>query len=305
MMQPVHRVNGTVADPVAGHVEYDFVKMAWNLGMISGALVLAPLTFSASAFVLFLTSTYFSLLVGHSTGMHRMMIHRSYECHPVVERTLIYMGVLVGMSGPHGIIRIHDTRDWAQRQSACHSFFSHTQPYWKDVWWQLTSQFVFDRAPEVIVESKYADSRFYQWLESTWRWHQLFVAAMLYLWGGWPFVVWGVLVRVSVGIVGHWSITYFCHNPGQAHWRVANAAVQASNLPGLGIVTYGECWHNNHHAFPESARIGLEEGQCDPAYRFIQVLGHAGLARNIGSPRPEDQRDDLCRVTRATSYERR
>lgn len=297
MMKPVHRVNGVRAHSVDGNVEFDFAKMSWNLGMIIAALVFAPFTFSASASVLFLTSTYLSLLVGHSAGMHRMMIHRTYECHPIVEKFLVYVGVLVGMSGPYGIIKIHDVRDWAQRQNDCHSFFSHTQSYWKDIWWQLTSRFVFDHPPEVIIEAKYADSWFYQWLERTWRYHQIFLAALFYFWGGWSFLVWGVFVRVSVSIVGHWTITYFCHNPGHGNWRVANAAVQASNIPSLGIITYGECWHNNHHAFPESARIGLEIGQCDPAYRFIQILGFIGLASKIGLPRPEDQRDDLSRTT--------
>lgn len=295
-MQAVHRVNGAVADPVAGFVKYDVAKMTWNLGMVVTAIVLAPLTFSVEAFVLFLTLTYFSLLIGHSAGMHRMMIHRAYDCHPIVEKLLIYVGVLVGMSGPFGIIRIHDTRDWAQRQRECHDFFSHKRSYLQDVWWQLTSKFVFEKPPEIVIEDKYADSRYYQLLERTWRYHQILLGAVLYLWGGWSFVVWGVFVRVSVSVVGHWSITYFCHNPGQGRWRVVDAAVQASNIPGLGVMTYGECWHNNHHAFPESARIGLDKGQCDPAYRFIQIMEFAGLANNVGTPRSVDQQDDLLPV---------
>jgi fatty-acid desaturase len=48
------------------------------------------------------------------------------------------------------------------------------------------------------------------------------------------------------------------------------ASAQASNLPGLGLFTYGECWHNNHHAFPESARIGLDPGQADPGWWVLQ-----------------------------------
>jgi stearoyl-CoA desaturase (delta-9 desaturase) len=293
MMEPVRRVDGTGADPVSGNVEYDVAKMVWNLGMISAAVVFAPLTIGVDAFVVFLISTYLSLLIGHSAGMHRMMIHRTFQCRPLVAKMLIYVGVLVGMSGPFGIIKIHDLRDWAQRQPECHDFFSHKRSYWRDVWWQLTCRFVFDRPPEIVIESRYANSRFYKMLDRTWRYHQILPAVGLYYVGGWSYVVWGVFVRISVSIVGHWSITYFCHNPGPGHWRVADAAVQASNIPGLGLVTYGECWHNNHHAFPESARIGLEKGQSDPAYRFIQLLGLTGMASNIGMPRPNDQRDDL------------
>jgi len=119
---------------------------------------------------------------------------------------------------------------------------------------------------------------------------------LLYWAGGWSFVVWGIFVRVAVSVTGHWTITYFCHNPGPGKWRVKNASVQASNIPWLGLITYGECWHNNHHAFPESARIGIEPGQSDPAWWFIKAMSCLGLANNIGTPRAEVLRDDLRQV---------
>lgn len=297
MMAPVKRVLINGANPVEGRVVYDWPKLIWNLGMILATVIFAPLTFSLDSFLLFLFLTYFSLLIGHSAGMHRMMIHRTYDCHPIVEKLLVYIGVLVGMSGPFGVIKIHDLRDWAQRQSDCHAFFSHKTSYLNDLWWQLTSKFEFTRPPVFNIEAKFGSDKFYQWLELSWRYHQLVLAAVLYALGGWDFVVWGVFVRVSVSVVGHWTITYFCHNPGPGKWRVKNAAVQASNIPGLGVITYGECWHNNHHAFPESARIGLETGQCDPAWRFIQLLSYLGLAKNIGEPRALGQRDDLHEIS--------
>jgi fatty-acid desaturase len=295
MMEPVHRVNGKEAEPVSGQVVFNLKKSFWNLGMILAAVIFAPITFNLNVLILFLFLTYFSLLVGHSVGMHRMMIHRTFESPPLVEKTLIYIGVLVGMSGPYGIIKIHDLRDWAQRQTQCHDFFSHKRNYFKDLWWQLTSTFSFQNPPQINIEPKYRNDKFYQWLESTWRYHQVGLAILLYLVGGWAFVVWGIFLRVSVSIVGHWSITYFCHNPGPGTWRVKNAVVQASNLRGLGVLTYGECWHNNHHAFPESARIGIEPGQSDPAWRFIQLLAFLGLAKKIGKPRSQELRNDLER----------
>jgi stearoyl-CoA desaturase (delta-9 desaturase) len=102
-----------------------------------------------------------------------------------------------------------------------------------------------------------------------------------------------VPVRICVSVIGHWSVTYWCHNPGPGTWRVKAAAVQASNLRGLGLLTYGECWHNNHHAFPESARIGLAKDQADPAAWIIEALAKLGWTWNIGTPRPESQREDL------------
>ena len=294
MMKPVARVHSKNADSCAGEVVVCWRKTFWNMGFILASIIFAPIYFTLDAFILFLFTTYLSLLVGHSVGMHRMMIHRSFEANPIVEKILIYIGVLVGMAGPYGVIRIHDTRDWAQRQPHCHLFFSHKESFLLDLWWQLTCTFKFEKPPSFTIEPKYSQDRLFQWLEKTWRWHQLLLALLLYILGGFDWVVWGIFVRVSLSVVGHWTITYFCHNPGPGRWRVKNAGVQASNIPGFGILTYGECWHNNHHAFPESARIGLEKGQCDPAWRFIQILNLMGLASKIGLPREENQREDIA-----------
>ncbi len=111
-------------------------------------------------------------------------------------------------------------------------------------------------------------------------------------------MVWGIFARVSLSVVGHWTITYFCHNPGQGRWKVKGAYVQASNLPGLGILTYGECWHNNHHAFPESARIGIEKGQSDPTWHFIELLRAFGWIIEVKLPRSQDSREDLQEITK-------
>jgi stearoyl-CoA desaturase (delta-9 desaturase) len=130
-------------------------------------------------------------------------------------------------------------------------------------------------------------------MESTWRLHQLALAAILYALGGLNWVVWGVFVRIAVSVTSHWVVTYFAHNPGPGHWLVPGAAVQASNLPGWGFLTHGECWHNNHHAFPESARMGIGPGELDPGWQVLRVLEKMGLVYNLGIPRKEGMRDDL------------
>jgi len=292
-MKPVLRVDGARASAIHGRPVLDPPKAAWNSAMLVTASCLCPVFCTPSAIALFLILTYLTLLIGHSVGMHRMMIHRSFKCPKPLERTLIYIGVLVGISGPFGVIRIHDTRDWAQRQRACHDFFAHTRPLAQDLFWQLTCRFEFERPPKLTIEPNLADDPWYRMMESTWRWHQLALAGFFYVLGGWPWVVWGVCARVIVSTAGHWTVTHFCHNPGQRTWLVRGACVQASNLPGLGLLTYGECWHNNHHAFPESARIGLEPGQTDPAWWVISALEGCGLAQHVGHPREAERREDL------------
>lgn len=293
MMKPVLRVNGDEACAELGRPEIDPLKAIWNCSFLLLTVIFAVPLFTWGAFILFLATTYFSLLIGHSVGMHRLLIHRTFDCPKILERSLIYIGVLVGVAGPFGIVRIHDLRYWAQRQPRCHEFFSHTKALPQDLVWQLTCRFRFDRPPAFAVEEKFAKDPFYRFLERTWRLHQLPLAVLFYLIGGWPWVIWGVFVRVIVSAAGHWTVTYFCHNPGSGRWKVNGAAVQASNLKGLGLLTYGECWHNNHHAFPESARIGIDEGQVDPGWWVIHFMEKRGLAYNVGAPRPPHYRTDL------------
>ncbi|TRW18432.1 acyl-CoA desaturase [Glacieibacterium frigidum] len=292
-MAAVHRIDGAGACAEVGRPEFDPGKAAWNGTMLAATLVAAPLLFSWSAVAVFAATTWVSLLVGHSVGMHRLMIHRSFDAPKPVERLLIWIGVLVGVSGPFGIMRIHDTRDWAQRQPACHDYFAHRCPLLHDLWWQLACRFAFERPPRFAVEAHFAADPWYRAMDATWRWHQLVVAIPLYIAGGWAWVVWGVGVRVFVSAAGHWTITHFCHGESRDRWRVDAACVQGRNRAGLGWLTYGECWHNNHHAFPESARIGLERGQADPGWLVVRALEHAGLARNVGQPRDPALRADL------------
>lgn len=296
MMKPVFRVDGTNASPLHGKPVLSPFKIFWHGGLLLSAAILAPLTFSWAALAVFLVLTYFFLLIGRSVAMHRMMIHKTFTAPKWFERLLIYSGVLVGLSGPSGVIRIHDLRDWAQRQENCHDFFAHRKNYLRDMIWQLFYTFRFEQPPVVSIEKELTDDPWYRFMDATWPLHQLLIAVPLYMAGGWGLVVYGVILRVIISIVGHWTITYICHNPGEGHWHVKDAAVQASNMPHMGFITFGECWHNNHHAFPESAKIGLEAGQFDPAWHVIKGLERLGLVRHIGLPRPVTEREDLVQI---------
>lgn len=294
MRPSVFRVHAEGADASAGRVVWAPAKSLWHIALAVPAIALAPFMASPGAVLVFLALTYLTLLLGHSVGMHRKLIHRSFDCPRWLERTLVYLGVLVGMAGPFGILRVHDVRDWAQREPRCHDFFSHRRSLWRDAFWQLNCRFEFERPPSFVIEPEVRSDPFYQWLERTWMLQQLPLAGMLFLLGGWGWVVWGVCVRVTVSVAGHWVVTYLTHNPGPSPWLVPGAGVQASNLNGYGLLTMGECWHNNHHAFPESARIGLHAHEFDPGWIVIAMLRRAGLVSRVGEPRGEVEREDLA-----------
>ncbi|MET0334335.1 MAG: acyl-CoA desaturase [Rhizobacter sp.] len=275
-------------------------KSLWHAALAASAIALIPFATTPSAIVVFLVLTYTTLLLGHSVGMHRKLIHQTFDCPKWLERTLVYLGVLVGMAGPLGILKIHDVRDWAQREPNCHDFFSHKRSLWVDAFWQLNCRFEFERPPSFSIEHEIEADPFYRFLERTWMLQQIPLGAALLMLGGWSWVVWGVCVRVTVSVAGHWVVTYLTHNPGPSPWQVRDAGVQASNLNGYGLLTMGECWHNNHHAFPESARIGLRPNEFDPGWMVISSLQRVGLISRIGEPREESAREDLTQTPNAS-----
>lgn len=125
---------------------------------------------------------------------------------------------------------------------------------------------------------------------------QLAVAVPLFLLGGIGFVLWGVCLRVAISLNGHWLVGHFAHKTGHQGWTIKGLPVQGFNLRGLGLVTFGENWHSNHHAFPHSAQLGIEKGQLDPGYWFIKSLEAIGLANTILTPTDLPERDGLTRV---------
>ncbi len=280
-----YKVNSLVitpdVDPILGVARWDAGRTAWNIGMLLGALVLGPIYFTWDAFILFVLLLELTMCVGHSVGFHRRLIHRTFQCRKWVERVLVWFGVLVGMHGPFWVIRSHDIRDWAQRQPDCHPFLKHGRGFLMDGWWNLCCRLELERPPGFDPGPGIGDDPFYVFLQRTWMLQQIPVAIVLYLIGGMPWLVWGVFVRVTVGVSMHWMVGYICHTHGPQNWLVDDGAVQAHDVPWAALPSMGESWHNNHHAFPASARHGIFPGQIDPGFRFIQLLEFLGLAWNI------------------------
>jgi fatty-acid desaturase len=138
--------------------------------------------------------------------------------------------------------------------------------------------------------------RFYRAVERTWMWQQLPWALLFLAIGGWGWVVWGSCARISVCVIGHWLVGHFAHRQGSQSWIVDGAAAQGYNVALAGFISMGESWHNNHHAFPGSARLGLLPGQIDPGWWLIRIFAVAGLATNIKTPADLPDRPELRRL---------
>jgi hypothetical protein len=100
-------------------VHWKPAKSLWISGMTLAALIGGPISFTWDALALFVVTTAVTVCLGHSLGMHRRLIHREFDCPLWLERLFVYLGTLVGMAGPYGMVH-HDIRDWAQRKPSCH-----------------------------------------------------------------------------------------------------------------------------------------------------------------------------------------
>jgi stearoyl-CoA desaturase (delta-9 desaturase) len=93
--------------------------------------------------------------------------------------------------------------------------------------------------------------------------------------------IWGGLVRIFLVHHVTWSINSVCHIWGS---RPFNSHDESRNNPIFGVLGLGEGWHNNHHAFPTSARHGLKWWQLDISYIIILAMSKVGLASDIRVP---------------------
>ena len=236
---------------------------------------------TVDAVVVWAVSTALCLCFGHSVGLHRGVIHGAFRMHRTTENVLVWLAVLCGMDGPIAMVAMHETRDGWQNKRRAPAYYAYRHGLLTDFVWYLH---MVHRPPpgqwRPDVPSRVANDRFYQWLQRWWRWQQLPVAIVLFALGGISWVIWGVAGRITTAVVGHWLVNYFAHTDGELAYTMA-AGEEGRNNRWFGFVSMGEGWHNNHHAHPESARIGLEPGQLDPGWWAVRLLGALGLAWDI------------------------
>ena len=103
---------------------------------------------------------------------------------------------------------------------------------------------------------------------------------------GMSWVVWGVALRTVVVFHGTWFVNSAAHTWGYRNY--ADTGDHSTNLWWVAMLSFGEGWHNNHHAFPRSAAHGLRWFEFDMTWWTIKVLSWVGLARDIHRPSLEE-----------------
>ena len=130
--------------------------------------------------------------------------------------------------------------------------------------------------------SKYAPDlakhRFYITLNN-WHWVPMVVLGVILLAiGGLPLVLWGIFLRTVVGLHATWMVNSITHTWGSRRFQTRDLS---TNNWWVALLTFGEGWHNNHHAHPVSARHGIAWYEVDLNWYGIWFLKKIGLARHV------------------------
>jgi stearoyl-CoA desaturase (delta-9 desaturase) len=276
----------TRAEPLVaaevGRVRFDGRKVAWLWflslsGLWVGAPSLTRTTLGVSLGLAFLT-----LCVGHSVGLHRGIIHRTYETTVITRGVLAYLFVLSGLGGPISWARLHAIRDYWQNRPDCPRYFAYRHSMLEDFVWNLHMRFepADGRADERLPPDVLAD-RWLLFLERTWPLHVMALAvAMLPVLGAGGVAV-CVCARSAAGVVGHWAVGYAAHKWGARRFVLPGAAESGTNVWLLGVLSFGEGFHNNHHALPKSARMGIRPWDIDLGWMVVWLLERLSLVHGV------------------------
>jgi stearoyl-CoA desaturase (delta-9 desaturase) len=230
---------------------------------------------------------YFFTGLGVTLGYHRLLTHRSFATPRWVEYTLAVLGSLANQGGPLQWVANHRKH----HQHSDHDGDPHSP---RDGWWWAHAFWWMPRQSRARVERDYrrytpdlARDPFYRFLQ---RWEALpplALAAVLFGLGqlcggvGLSWVVYGIFVRTTLLLHATWLVNSATHLWG---YRSHDTRDRSTNLWWVALLTFGEGWHNNHHAFPRSARHGLRWWEFDLTFLLIRVMSFISLSREIHVP---------------------
>ncbi len=215
---------------------------------------------------------------GISLGYHRLHTHRSYQCPLVLEYFFALMGAMTLEGGPIFWVATHRIHHQKSDQNGDpHS--PRDGAFWAHMGWILFGETNHNNTKMM---SKYAPDlakhRFYVVLNN-WHWVPTIVlAAILLAVGGLPLMLWAVCVRIVLGLHATWLVNSATHMWGARRFATKD---DSRNSWWVALLTFGEGWHNNHHAHPTSARHGLAWYEFDISWISLNMMKFLGLAKGI------------------------
>ncbi len=249
------------------------VMVVFHVGAIAALFMFNWKAFFAAVFLYWLT-----LCLGISMGYHRLHTHRSYKINRFIEYFFAICGALSLEGGPIFWVATHRIHHQKSDQDGDpHS--PRDGAWWAHVGWILLGE---SKHSNTKLMSRYAPDLakdpFYIWLNN-YHWLPILVCSgILYAIGGLPMVLWGTCLRVVLGLHGTWLVNSATHMWGRRRFTTRD---DSRNNWWVALLTFGEGWHNNHHAHPTSARHGLAWYELDLSFLHIRLLRMLGIAKGV------------------------
>jgi stearoyl-CoA desaturase (Delta-9 desaturase) len=253
--------------------------------------------------VVLLVTLYTVCAFGTTIGFHRYFTHKGFEARPPVKALLAILGCMT-MQGPvtQWVTDHRKHHALSDREGDPHSphagfddtawgavkGFVHAHVGWLFENMGMEQGLVYGRDLYEDRVIRWIDRLFVVWVVLTFGIPFAVGYAVAGSWeAGVEALVWGGLLRVFLYQHATFSVNSICHMFGRKDYRSRD---EARNNWIVALLVFGEGWHNNHHAFPASARHGLDRFQLDVSWWVIRTMEKLGLVWNVRIPTPE-QRD--------------
>jgi stearoyl-CoA desaturase (delta-9 desaturase) len=260
-----------------GDDKINWVTASFMLFFHLGAIA-AIFFFTWKALIVAAVLWWISGSLGIGMCYHRLLTHRGYKTPKWVEYFMTVCATLTLEGGPIFWVathRIHHKH--SDKEGDPHS--PRDGKWWAHMGWILVGKSMHHDTKTL---AKYvpdlAKDRFHCWITKYHYVPIIVLAAILFAWGGWPFLLWGIFVRTVLGLHFTWLVNSVTHVWGSRRFETQD--MSTNNLL-VAVLTFGEGWHNNHHAHPVSAKHGLKWYEVDLNWYGIWTLKKLHLARNI------------------------
>ena len=242
---------------------------------VLAGVALLPQFWSVGSVATLLILYWVTACLGVTLGYHRLLAHKSFQLPRWLARFFATCGALSAEYGPITWVGLH-------RQHHKHSdkaLDPHNSK--RGLWWSHIGWMFFRVPGEKRVRRYAGDLRkdpYYVWLDKWFIVLQILLGFLLYSLGGWAFVLWGIPLRLVLVYHVTWLVNSATHAWGT---RAYDTEDSSRNNKWVAALTFGEGWHNNHHAYPSSAKQGLQRGQIDLTWYHIVLLKRLRLATNV------------------------
>ena len=250
-------------------------------------------TWKAVALLLFLG--WFTGGIGVCLGYHRLLTHGSFQTYRPIRWLIAFIGGLSGQGSAITWIANHRKHHaFSDKEGDPHS--PHDGPWWSHMFWFCP---YFGQQWHHDLSTKYAPDLvkdpFMRFLHKTFLIWQFAFGGLLFAIGyfgwdaftGWSFVFWGLFLRMVYVWHITWAVNSATHMWGYRNYETSD---DSTNLWWVGLLSYGEGWHNNHHAFQRMARHGHKWWEIDMTYWAICAMEKLGLAWNVVHSVPSYQK---------------